>query len=54
MGAFLPDPLGLLEGAGKRMRHVKLRPGVEIDTDGLVGLVRAAYRDARDFVAAER
>ena len=54
MGAFLPDPLGLLEGAGKRMRHVKLYPGVEIDTEGLVGLIRAAYRDARDFIAMER
>ena len=54
MGAFLPDPLGLLEGAGKRMRHVKLYPGVEINADGLVNLVRAAYRDARDFIAAEQ
>ena len=26
-GAFLSDPDGLLEGTGKRMRHVKLRPG---------------------------
>ncbi len=25
-GAMLADPAGLLEGAGKRMRHVKLRP----------------------------
>ena len=54
MGAFLPDPLGLLEGTGKRMRHVKLHPGIEVDADGLTELIRAAYRDARDFVAAER
>ena len=27
-GADLPDPADLLEGSGKRMRHVKLRPGV--------------------------
>ena len=26
-GAVLDDPAGLLEGAGKRMRHVKLRWG---------------------------
>jgi len=25
-GAALKDPAGLLEGAGKRMRHVKLKP----------------------------
>src|SRR5678815_4974784 len=30
-GAFLPDPQGLLEGTGKRMRHVKLGQGVEPD-----------------------
>lgn len=24
-GAFLPDPAEILEGSGKRMRHVKLR-----------------------------
>jgi len=26
-GAMFADPAGLLEGEGKRMRHVKLRPG---------------------------
>src|SRR5215510_2899186 len=26
-GAELADPAGMLEGSGKRMRHVKLRPG---------------------------
>src|SRR5688572_2624511 len=25
-GARLPDPAGLLQGTGKRMRHVKIRP----------------------------
>jgi hypothetical protein len=25
MGAALPDPAGLLEGAGKKLRHVKVR-----------------------------
>ena len=51
MGASLPDPAGLLEGTGKRMRHVKLRPGVEIDEGALADLIDAAYRDARDYVA---
>src|SRR2546430_7278589 len=31
-GAELDDPHGLLEGNGKFMRHVKLRPGAPIDT----------------------
>ena len=46
-GAALPDPAGLLEGRGKRMRHVKLRPGKELDVAALSGLIVAAYRDIR-------
>lgn len=46
-GAFLPDPAGLLEGSGKRMRHVKLWPGVAVDTAALETLIDAAYRDIR-------
>jgi hypothetical protein len=34
-GGMLADPVGLLEGAGKRMRHVKLRPGQRLNTDAL-------------------
>jgi hypothetical protein len=46
-GAMLPDPAGLLEGEGKRMRHVKLRPGREINADALNSLIAGAYRDIR-------
>ena len=46
-GAMLADPGGLLEGAGKRMRHVKLRPGKELDVDALSGMIVAAYQDMR-------
>jgi hypothetical protein len=46
-GAALPDPAGLLEGAGKRMRHVKLRPGKELDSTALNQLIVAAYDDIR-------
>ena len=41
----LPDPAGLLQGTGKYMRHVKLRPGVALDTSSLEALIAAAYRD---------
>lgn len=51
-GAALPDPAGLLEGAGKRMRHVKLRPGVPLDEDALSDLVAAAHADMQARVAA--
>lgn len=46
-GALLPDPAGLLEGSGKRGRHVKLRPGQPVDAAALARLVEAAYLDIR-------
>ena len=46
-GAMLADPAGLLEGEGKRMRHVKLRPGKELDEAALDDLIAAAYHDIR-------
>ena len=46
-GATLPDPAGLLEGRGKRMRHVKLRPGKELNDAALGDLIVAAYDDIR-------
>jgi hypothetical protein len=46
-GAGLPDPAGLLAGDGKRMRHVKLRPGRDLDDDALNALIAAAYADMR-------
>ena len=46
-GALLKDPARLLEGTGKRGRHVKLRPGREIDSAALTQLVDAAYVDVR-------
>jgi hypothetical protein len=47
-GATLEDPAGLLEGTGKRMRHVKLRPGIEIDSAALTALVHASYLDMKE------
>lgn len=44
-GASLPDPTGLLEGNGRYMRHVKLRPGQSLDASALQALVSAAYQD---------
>jgi hypothetical protein len=44
-GEALADPAGLLEGTGKRMRHVKLRPETEVNDEALAELIAAAYRD---------
>jgi hypothetical protein len=46
-GASLADPAGLLEGEGKRMRHVKLKPGAVMSEKALEALIAAAYRDIR-------
>ncbi len=46
-GALLKDPARLLEGTGKRGRHVKLRPGREVDSTALARLVDTAYADIR-------
>jgi hypothetical protein len=49
-GAALPDPAHLLQGAGKFMRHVKLRPGTAIDAAALSKLIETAYADIKTRV----
>ena len=51
-GAELPDPKGLLQGTGRLMRHVKLRPDGEVDAAALTRLIAAAYADMKHRVAA--
>jgi hypothetical protein len=46
-GASLPDPARLLVGAGKYMRHVKLRPNQPHNALALESLIAAAYSDIR-------
>ena len=53
LGAELPDPHGLLEGHGKFMRHVKLRPDRPIDDAALSALVHAAYIDIKRRLKTE-
>jgi hypothetical protein len=53
-GAALGDPAGLLEGSGKRMRHVKLNPGREFDAAALRDLIGAAYLDIRTRLGGEQ
>jgi hypothetical protein len=42
-GAALPDPARLLQGAGKFMRHVKLKPGTPTNAEALTSLIHTAY-----------
>ncbi len=48
LGAELVDPEGLLEGTGKFMRHVKLKPESTIAPDALETLIRQACADMRN------
>jgi hypothetical protein len=50
LGMDLNDPAHLLEGSGKRMRHVKLKPGVAINDAALQALIDAAWADVRSRV----
>ena len=52
-GAQLRDPRGLLVGSGKRMRHVKLRPGDELDSEALTALIETAYFDVQSRLQSE-
>ena len=47
LGAELADPGRLLEGTGRYMRHVKLRPGHTVDVRALTALIESAYADMR-------
>lgn len=51
LGADLDDPAGLLQGTGKRMRHVKLRPEVPIDEAALERLIEDACAGIRRSLA---
>jgi hypothetical protein len=46
-GASLPDPARLLQGAGRFMRHVKLRPGSPTNDKALGRLIDTAYSDIK-------
>jgi hypothetical protein len=46
-GASLPDPARLLQGTGKYMRHVKLKPGTTTNAAALNYLIHAAYADIK-------
>ena len=52
-GAELSDPNRLLEGTGRFMRHVKIRPGDQIDAEALTKLIHAAYADIKRRLMAE-
>lgn len=49
-GGQLPDPTHLLEGSGKRMRHVKIKSAADANNPALEELIKAAWKDAQVLV----
>ena len=49
-GASLRDPSRLLQGSGKRMRHVKLMPETPTDSSALAKLIEAAWADIKSRI----
>jgi hypothetical protein len=52
-GAEIADPDCLLEGTGKFMRHVKLRPERDVDAKALRKLIETAYADMKGRLETE-
>ena len=52
-GAEIADPERLLEGTGKFMRHVKLRPERDVNATALMKLIETAYADMQGRLKAE-
>ena len=52
-GAELVDPVSLLEGTGRYMRHVKVRPGSDVDAKALTELIDTAYPDMKGRLEAD-
>jgi hypothetical protein len=46
-GAEIADPDHLLQGTGKFMRHVKLRPASDVNDAALMKLIKTAYHDMK-------
>jgi hypothetical protein len=53
LGSQLRDPKRLLQGTGKRMRHVKVKPDEELDSAALSALIDAAYVDVKSRLTRE-
>jgi hypothetical protein len=49
-GAQLLDPEDLLEGTGKKLRHVKVREIAEVDRPALRELLQLALEERKDFL----
>ena len=52
-GAELADPTGLMEGTGKKLRHVKVRDPEEVGQEAIGQLVRLALEERQNALGLE-
>jgi hypothetical protein len=52
-GTGISDPLGLLEGSGKRMRHIKIRTLLAAQNAALIPMVQIAWQQGVIAVAQQ-
>ncbi|HRQ40886.1 MAG TPA: DUF1801 domain-containing protein [Chloroflexota bacterium] len=50
-GVDLHDPDGLLEGTGKKLRHVKIRTVAEADNPSIYTLIQAALEERKQAIS---
>jgi hypothetical protein len=50
-GVHLPDPARLLEGAGKNLRHIKMRKLADTERPEVKRLIRAAYTERKEYLS---
>ena len=53
-GAELPDPEGLMEGTGKKLRHIKVRDAEGIGQSSLRRYIQLALDERKDALGLER
>ena len=52
-GADLPDPQGLLEGTGKKLRHIKVKNSEEVDQLALREMLIASLEERKKALEVE-
>ena len=53
-GTVLPDPIGLLEGTGRKLRHIKVREVEEIAQPALYDILQSSLEERKKALSVEK
>ncbi len=53
-GADLPDPLGLMDGTGKKLRHIKLKNMEAADQPAVRDILMASLEERKDVLGMKK